>query len=766
VTIAVERVRWRFGAYEQVCAACSRTRVSLSRFFSLRPERLRLRFGESARQSQVPVIFAPDLAERVSAMLPPRTLPPTTGAMSLERDALRRYLGLAQLDGDLDVVDVVGWDGVDGFVSMLGRFYDRLFEEARACGEGEETASFFQLLKASVLRNVLLHHLGPNERFLGLAGLLAYLDDRALAAQADRHDALSARLGLLLMAASSPLSLMGAAPQVAARPGNVYRTVPAAFERAQEIVRAEADTRGGLDLFAVRPRLAAELLADPAHRGDLVRSMLAEAVRDCALLSTLTQGSELRDIAGRSAALTEALFSPLGPEKLKARLARHPRAGEGALGRLDVLASSVGAILAGDVEHVTRLGSVEARADIAATGALVLALDELALDRGTSALGSVRPVPALKAEQARRDGRAYWFGVDDEPLYLIPKRRAEAFFFVDMKDFTKRTAAIQEDAMGDFLKRRFYDPILRMCTQLARGQDAHVDVVNLLGDAVAARGDIVSMVALTVSVRRLLAEAAEELAQGARALGVGDEVLAEIELELSKAEQQLTGLPRTDPKRVAVEDHIRGLRGGREQRLSAVLGGGLEAGVFVTWGPQATVIEAGSPEVGEWRVFIAEYLNAAARGTNRSAPMSHQRDETRLAAEEEAGGALIDPFSVFTSADPLELSATHEFHNAGAALTAEALDAYRERSPELSFSDVELRRATLPVRLRRYWLPRPLEELVLCRDAKGRPALLFRRTGRTIFRGLEASGGTDIWEIVLVERGFGSDVIASLGELG
>jgi fatty-acyl-CoA synthase len=59
--------------------------------------------------------------------------------------------------------------------------------------------------------------------------------------------------------------------------------------------------------------------------------------------STLTQGSELRDLASQSGVLTDALFSPLGQEKLRTRLQRHPRAGQEPLVRLSLLIDSVGA---------------------------------------------------------------------------------------------------------------------------------------------------------------------------------------------------------------------------------------------------------------------------------------------------------------------------------------------------------------------------------------------------------------------------------------
>jgi hypothetical protein len=771
VTSAVERISWRLDVYDRICQACAQSGIAPLRFLAFRPDKMRIRIGESLMRSQVPVIFAADLGDRLSAILPSAQPVPAMGALGFDRDTLRRVIALTQIDGDLDPIDVASYavggerPVADGFLGTFQNLYERFFEEAKASGSGEDTAALFQLVSMSSLRNVLLHKVGASDRFLGLGALLAHLCDRALTATvAKEGEGLTARLGLLLAASCSPLALMGAAPAVAARPGNVYRTVPSAFLRARDLVRAHMDQAAAFDVVAARARLAAEMLSDAVRRRDLVRSLLAEAVRDLATLSTLTQGTELRDLAGKTAALGEALFQPLGPEKLRARIERHPRGAEEPLSRLLVFVDSIGAVLAGDLEPLKRIGSIEQRADTAAAGALLLAFDELSLEQGAHALGMVRPVPPEEAQKAREDGRAYFFGFDDEPLFLSPKRREEAFLFADMKDFTKRTVAIQEESMGDFLKTRFYEPILRTCTHYARNPQARVSVVNLLGDAVACRGDIRSMVALALSVRGLLEEAAQDLEEAHKALrGKEDGIFQEIEVELARVDQTLAQLSPMDPQRRELEQHRVELVAGRDERLQKAIGSGLEAGVFVTWGREANVIDVGSPEVGQWRVIIAEQLNAAARGTARSARLQKERTERRLAMERTVGRPLIDPFFVHTSPDPDDISTTTEFHNAGSSLTGEALAAYQAASgADLVFRPLSVPRASLPPRLHRYWLTRPTEQFVLCTDPRGVPGLLFRWSGRTIFRGLEANGGVDIWEILLVDRGFGRDFCDAL----
>ena len=768
VASTADRVLWRLSVYDSIHRACGAAGIAPLRFLTFRPDKLRLRIGESQARAQVPIVFAADLADRLTSLLPPAIPRGIAGPLHLDRDGLRRAIALSQLDADIDPIDIATWTGTDAFLDAMGNLYERFLDEARATGSGEETAALFQLVLFSSLRNVLLHHVGASERFLGMAAHLAHLADRALAATVDRcGDGLSARLGLLLAASCSPIALMGQASAVVARPGNIYRTIPAAYERARDLVRGQLDREGGADLQALRALIAAELLSNPQRRRDLVRSVVADGARDLALLSTLTQGTELRDIASGSAALGDALFGPLGPDRLGARLRRHPRAAEEPLPRLAALVDSVSAIVAGDTGALGPLGSIDARADLAAAGALLLALDEVTLEQGSRALASVRPVAEADAERARADGRAYYFSLDDEPLFRLPRARDEAFLFADMKDFTKRTAAIREESMADFLKERFYDPILNHCAQLGRAPRARVAVVNLLGDAVACRGDIESMVALSVFIRRLLQDAASEMGTAAQTLKPEDAaIVREIDAELQRVTQQLARVPEGHPARAALEQEARDLADGRAQRLEKAIGLGLEAGVFVTWGREASVIECGGPEVGEWKVTIAEQLNAAARGTARTAEIVATRRQLRGMGEAQGRRPLIDPFSVHTAADPQDTSVDGTvFHNAGAALTAQALEAWQGATRDrMVFRPFHVARATMPQTLAKYWLPRAHEELILASDVVGKPVLLFRRAGGTVFRGLEAVGSVNVWELLLVDTGFGRDFVAALGK--
>ncbi len=97
MSTALETLRFRLGTWEQISQACAAGNISPWSFLSFRPEKMRLRVGESFLRSQIPVIFADDLAERLEALLPPPTTPatPATPPTVADREALKRMIALA-----------------------------------------------------------------------------------------------------------------------------------------------------------------------------------------------------------------------------------------------------------------------------------------------------------------------------------------------------------------------------------------------------------------------------------------------------------------------------------------------------------------------------------------------------------------------------------------------------------------------------------------------------------------------------------------------
>jgi len=110
--------------------------------------------------------------------------------------------------------------------------------------------------------------------------------------------------------------------------------------------------------------------------------------------------------------------------------------------------------------------------------------------------------------QEYESGKLYRISDDDLPLIRARIVSEEAQVFVDLKGFTRRTARAKELVMAEFLKAEFYEPILEAAKSYYSGVSTgpggeSLQLVNLLGDAVAFSGDIVSIVRLAGDIQRI-----------------------------------------------------------------------------------------------------------------------------------------------------------------------------------------------------------------------------------------------------------------------
>ncbi len=126
-------------------------------------------------------------------------------------------------------------------------------------------------------------------------------------------------------------------------------------------------------------------------------------------------------------------------------------------------------------------------------------------------------------KQEYETGRLYRFSTDDLPLVRARVVHEEAQLFVDLKGYTRRTAQAKELVMAEFLKTEFYEPILQAAKRYHTGaqlvaREHDIALTNLLGDAVAFSGDIVSLVDLAHDIQdifRAYRNKLLQLAQGA-----------------------------------------------------------------------------------------------------------------------------------------------------------------------------------------------------------------------------------------------------------
>jgi hypothetical protein len=244
------------------------------------------------------------------------------------------------------------------------------------------------------------------------------------------------------------------------------------------------------------------------------------------------------------------------------------------------------------------------------------------------------------------------------------------------------------------------------------------------------------------------------------------------------------------------------LAGERERALARARGEALEAGTFISFGPEPLVVVIEDDVFGRNRVAIAEKINESARGTAR-APAARARADGGLARERLArkSSALAHAWSVFIGqpfglqlAPDAAAAAVHawrtgdaagamrllgaparealqaaaqdggdaagDIYNSGAALSEEALEMFLaevHRSREVRRVTLEPER--IPDELRaRWWFGDRPQELVACFE-DGAVSELFRRVGRASFKGL---GGVVVWELCADDGGPGA-LAAALG---
>ncbi len=428
--------------------------------------------------------------------------------------------------------------------------------------------------------------------------------------------------------------------------------------------------------------------------------------------------------------------------------------------------------------------------------ASVAAICDLWMERAVApvrALLEVRSGTELEGglETQYASGHLYRVSAGSDPILTLTAQNSMGHLFVDVKDFTRRTSLLGQVAIAEFLRREFYLPILSAAKNHYGGMSHLLDkggvtINNLLGDAISVSGGLEAVVGLARDIRQLLLNYERQLAKAVGTTEVAQAVKA-IEAEYARKAQQAT------PEQLAA------LTSERELALARARGEGLEAGVFISFGPAPLVVTLDDEVFGHARVAIADRINESARGTARSGG-ARARADAMLAAEiaRRNDPKLVHPWAVFVGAPftisiPTrtedaaraalkaqdlrgamvavaeavkaaveELGRTEDrpgdIYNAGAALSEEALLAYRDATGDRKlFRELEVMPQSLhpEIRKRYYFPPTPVRLLLGFEPQKKTLVEIFRYVGRVMFKGLERSGGIAVWELV-DEAGVGS----------
>jgi hypothetical protein len=425
------------------------------------------------------------------------------------------------------------------------------------------------------------------------------------------------------------------------------------------------------------------------------------------------------------------------------------------------------------------------------------------------------------ADAEWESGRLYRVSARPGPILKQVAQRPLGHLFVDVKDFTRRTGLLGPAAMAEFLRTEFYRPILVAAkghfTGMAHLADRGGVAVNgLLGDAISFSGDIEALVALAAEIRRLLAACEARLARQVSVDAVARQIAA-IEERFEAAGAELTRRLAAEraahaaapgPREAAIAawraeqlaHEQAAVAADRARATARARGEGLEAGVFISFGPAPVTILIDDEVFGHSRVAIAEKINESARGTARAAA-GRARADGGLADERALRGnaALRHAWSVFVERS-LSVTLTPEqerdavatilagepavsslgeavreeleralrarlggegagdLYNSGAALSEEALSGFLDAvkaSRVLRRIVLEVKDIPGELRSRWYYGSAPLE-LVVTFHLDGRPAEMFRCAGRAAFKGM---GEVTVWELAA-----GSDGPAALLE--
>ncbi len=171
----------------------------------------------------------------------------------------------------------------------------------------------------------------------------------------------------------------------------------------------------------------------------------------------------------------------------------------------------------------------------ALVGELAFAMDRLIADHMDRLARGLRDVRAegdvRQLIQTYEQGRLYRLSADQRPLLKVAERQVSGHLFVDLKGFTQRTVRAKEIVVADFLKREFYEPILKAAGALCVHGGEEVKLLNLVGDAAAFAGEVPTLVRLAGEIRKLCEAYQKRLASFDSSAAASDEERVRRELQ-------------------------------------------------------------------------------------------------------------------------------------------------------------------------------------------------------------------------------------------
>ena len=257
------------------------------------------------------------------------------------------------------------------------------------------------------------------------------------------------------------------------------------------------------------------------------------------------------------------------------------------------------------------------------------------------------------------NGQLYRFGLGVTPFLKKYVRSGEVgHYFIDVKDYTRRTSLLKEEVMADFIRREFYEPILAIAREFYKGLPQMEDrggvyLNNLLGDAVSYSGDIVALVGTARQIRIHLDAYDRNLSSRIDRSQVARHV-EDIEAQYQQTRQRLQAWGQ------AGADALQRLESEQKEAVGRITGEHLVAGSFIAYGAAAVVVTFDDPIWGQVRVSVGEKINESARGTARSGSVISSAQAVRdFLRRRHNNPGLQLPFRVYVG-NTLDLTYTPE----------------------------------------------------------------------------------------------------------
>lgn len=97
-------------------------------------------------------------------------------------------------------------------------------------------------------------------------------------------------------------------------------------------------------------------------------------------------------------------------------------------------------------------------------------------------------------------GRLYYFATDTSEIFKKAEKQESAAIYIDIRDFSKKTFHLKEDAVIELLKEKLYQPLLRYAG--SRKSIGNISLVNIMGDAFVFLGPIEEIIKLSLVVKK------------------------------------------------------------------------------------------------------------------------------------------------------------------------------------------------------------------------------------------------------------------------